>query len=51
MHNLHAWLHSNDVNVAVLTAGSHNYDDDKNTSIIQSTIKFIKDTHRFEENT
>ena len=51
MHTLHARLHINDVSVAVLTAGSHNYDADKNKSIIKSTIKFIKDTHRFEVNT
>ena len=51
MHYLHTRLHINDVNIAVLTTGSQNYDDNKNKSIIQSTIKFIKDTHRFEENT
>ena len=48
MHNLHALLHLHDVNVKVLTTGSNNYDDITNRSIIQSVIKFIKDTRRFE---
>ena len=51
MQYLHTRLHINNVNVAGLTTGFHNYDDNKNKSIIQSTIKFIKDAHRFEENT
>ena len=36
------------IDVAVLTAGSHNYDENINRSIIQLTIKFIKDSQRFE---
>ena len=34
----------NDADVAVLTTGSHNYDDSINRSIIQFAIKFIKDS-------
>ena len=49
MHNLHVRLHINDVNVAVLTAGSHDYDDDKK-QINNSIYDKIYQTHRFEEN-
>ena len=41
-------LRINDAYVAVLTAGTHNYDEYINRSIIQFAIKFIKDSHRFE---
>ena len=41
-------LQINDADVAVLTAGSHNYDENTNRLIIQFTIKFIKDSQRFE---
>ena len=41
-------LQINDANVAVLTAGSHNYNENINRSIIQFAIKFIKDSQRFE---
>ena len=41
-------LHINDADVAVLTTGSHNYDENINRSIIQFAIKFIKDSQRFE---
>ena len=37
-------LQFNDADVAVLTTGSHNYDESINKSIIQFAIKFIKDT-------
>ena len=39
--NLHR-LQINDVDVVVLTAGSHNYDENINRSIIEFAIKFIK---------
>ena len=41
-------LQINDADVAVLTTGSHNYDENINRSIIQFAIKFIKDSQRFE---
>ena len=41
-------LQINDADVAVLTAGSHNYDENINRSIIKFAIKFIKDLQRFE---
>ena len=41
-------LQINDADVAVLTAGSHNYDENINRSIIQFAIKFIKDSQRLE---
>ena len=41
-------LQINDADVAVLTTGSHNYDENINRSIIQLAIKFIKDSQRFE---
>ena len=37
-------LQINDADVAVLTTGSHNYDESINKSIIQFAIKFIKDS-------
>ena len=45
--NLHR-LQINDADVALLTAGSHNYDENINRSIIQFAIEFIKDLQRFE---
>ena len=41
-------LQINDADVAVLTTGSHNYDENINRSIIQFAIKLIKDSQRFE---
>ena len=41
-------LQINDADVAVLTTGSHNYDEIINRSIIQFAFKFIKDSQRFE---
>ena len=41
-------LQINDADVAVLTTGSHNYDEKINRSIIQFAVKFIKDSQRFE---
>ena len=41
-------LQINDADVAILTTGSHNYDENINRSIIQFAIKFIKDSQRFE---
>ena len=41
-------LQINDADVAVLTAGSHNYDENINRSIIKFAIKFVKDSQRFE---
>ena len=41
-------LQNNGADVAVLTTGSHNYDENINRSIIQFAIKFIKDSQRFE---
>ena len=38
----------NDADVAILTTGSHNYDENINRSIVQFAIKFIKDSQRFE---
>ena len=37
-------LQINDADVAVLTTGSHNYDESINKSIIQFAFKFIKDS-------
>ena len=48
IHNLNANLRLNDVNVAVLTRGSHNYDDNTNQTIIQLAMKFINDTQPVE---
>ena len=41
-------LQINDADVAVLTRGSHNYDENINRSILMFTIKFIKDSQRFK---
>ena len=41
-------LQINDADVAVLTTGFHNYDENIYRSIIQLPIKFIKDSQRFE---
>ena len=41
-------LQINYADVTVLTAGSHNYDENINRSIIQFAIKFIKDLQSFE---
>ena len=41
-------LKINDADVAVLTAGSHNYNENINRSIIQFAMKFNKDSQRFE---
>ena len=41
-------LQINDADVAVLTAGSHNHDENINRPIIQFAIQFIKDSQRFE---
>ena len=41
-------LQINDADVAVLTAGSHDYDENINISIIQFAIKFVKYSQRFE---
>ena len=41
-------LQINVANIAVLTAGSHNYNENINRSIIQFAMKLIKDSQRFE---
>ena len=41
-------LQINDADDAVLTAGSNNYNENINRSIIQFAMKFIKDSQRFE---
>ena len=41
-------LQINAAEVALLTAGSHKYDENKNRSIIQFAMKFIKASQRFE---
>ena len=41
-------LQINDADVAVLTTGSHNYDENIKRSIIQFAIKFIRDSQRIE---
>ena len=45
--NLHR-LQINDADVVVPTAGSHNYNENINRSIIQFALKFIKDSQRCE---
>ena len=41
-------LQINDADAAILTAGSHNYNESINRSIIQFAMKFIKDSQRSE---
>ena len=41
-------LQINDAGVAVLTTGSHNYDENINRTILQFAIKLFKDSQRFE---